>query len=115
MPQILYGSEGALNGITDVVVAAAPGASEQRIINNVSGFNKDTVDQTLTLKKVKAANEYTIAKVTVPTGENFALVGPGAPVQTVVLDATDESLEVVMGAAATTTNPDWHSSGLTNS
>jgi hypothetical protein len=96
------GNEGPLNGATAVTALAAPAAAKQRVIpNNGAGvFNVDTVAHDFTFQKNKAGTLtplYTL--LAVAAGQQAILP------KRVVLDATDESLEVFMEGAHTTTAP----------
>lgn len=49
-------SQGVTSGATPVVVIAAPAASKQRQVKNLTIFNADTVNQTVTVEKLEVAN-----------------------------------------------------------
>ena len=96
------GNEGSLNGTTAVSAVAAPAASKQRIVlaKGIRVYNADTVAHTITWQKNKNSTLYPLQ---IDSG-----VAAGAFVELdkrVVLDATDESLEIVSDAGATTTEP----------
>jgi hypothetical protein len=113
MPQVAVGNEGALNGATPVVVVAAPGASTQRVVRTISVHNRDSAAVTITLNKIKAASTYRINKII-----NLGVDGTWSPVNDAVmatLDATDETIEMVMSGAPATANPDFHITALDNS
>ena len=96
------GNEGSLNGVTAVTAVAAPAAGKQRVVmaNGVAIHNLDTVAHTFTFQKNKNSTLYVLqVDATVAAGAVATLAKP------VVLDATDESLEVVDDAGATTTEP----------
>lgn len=106
------GNEGALNGTTAVTALAAPAADEQRIVpaDGVVVFNADTVAHVFTLQKNKNSTVYILEKT--------ASIAAGATHSfsvRVVLDATDESLELVSDATATTTEPDFNVSAMETS
>src|SRR3990167_8568429 len=95
------GNEGSLNGATAVTVLDAPSAvGYQRVLpnNGLSIYNADTVAHDFTFQKNKASTLYVFWKETaVPAGTHVVLP------KRVVLDADDESLEVFMEGAHTTT------------
>lgn len=97
-------SNGVLNGTTQVDCVAAPAAATQRMVRRVRVFNRDTVAQTITLLLDVSGTDRTLDKQTVQpdTMCEFELDE--------VLDATTKKLQLVMGAAATTTNPDFSAS-----
>ena len=101
MPFMEIGSDGTLNGTTDVALVAAPAASTRRLIKTIIIHNRDTIAQTITLKYVNGANERTIGKYKLNPDESIFYN------DVLVLDSTSKSIEAVMGAAATTTNPDY--------
>lgn len=106
------GSEGTSNGTTDVTVVAAPGASEQRIVRTVAVHNTDTVAATVTIKKAKGGSEYIIAKDTLAVGETLFFGGTG---ESIILDATDETVEIVLAGAVTTNQLDYTAAYATQS
>ena len=102
MAVLPYGNEVALNGATPVTLVAAPtGTNKRGIDKDAAGIhNLDSVSHTFTFQKNKAATITVIWKVT-----GVAAGGAAIMPKKVVLDATDESLEVVMEGAHTTTAP----------
>lgn len=104
------GNEGNLNGTTAVDAVPAPAAADyQRIIGekSVKVYNADTVAHTITLQKNKNSTVYVL--------EDSGSLAAGAAYQfasRVILDATDESLEVVSDATATTTEPTFDAGWL---
>jgi len=94
-------NNGALNGVTAVDIVAAPAASTQRVVRNVSFFNRDTAAVTITLRLDDGGTERVLDKQTVQPDEAWIY----AVVQ--VLDATTKKLEAVMSGAPATTNPDF--------
>lgn len=98
------GNEFTLTGTTPVTVVAAPGASTQRIVTDIEVFNADSVSHTFIFKKVKTATKRTFRKVVVPADNPYTWKGR------MVLDATDESVEVEDDATATTLEPVGHAS-----
>jgi hypothetical protein len=98
------GNEGALAGTSPVTVLAAPAEWKQRVVpaSGLSVCNCDTVAHDLIFQKRKGASVYIFWKeLAIPAGTHVVLP------KKVVLDATDESLEVVSNATATTTEPRW--------
>jgi len=97
-------NKGTSNSTTDVTVVAAPGASTSRLIpkGGITVYNNDTVAATVTLQ----------FHVTTPTDTILeqAIISPGKTYinsMPIVLDATDESLEIYLSAAVTTNQLDW--------
>lgn len=96
------GNEGALNGTTPVEILGAPASGLRRTVpaSGISVYNRDTVAHTFTFTKEKGASSFPFwCEATVAAGVHVVLP------KKIVLDATDESLEVVSDAAATTTEP----------
>ena len=96
------GNEGELNGTTPVTVLDAPDTDKQRVLpnNGLSVYNADTVPHDIIFQKNKAST-ITIfwVELAVPAGTHVVLP------KRVVLDADDESLEVLTDATATTDEP----------
>ena len=57
------------NNTTDVTIAAAPGASTQRVVDFITIYNRDTVNATVTIKLDANGTEYILFRVTLATGE----------------------------------------------
>lgn len=102
MADLPLGSEGVLNGGTPVTALAAPASSKQRQVpaNGASVYNADSVSHTITWQKKKASTTYVIYIATGVVAGALSILG-----KKVVLDATDETLEVVMEGAHTTLAP----------
>jgi len=100
MAAAFVGNEVALTGTTWVTVVAAPGAGKQRELLSCWVDNLDTVDHTFHLRKNKAGVFFNYPDVFVSTLQRGQLSSGG-----IVLDATDESIEVSDDATATTTAP----------
>ena len=96
--------DGALNGTNVVTVVSSPGASTRRIVKLINIHNVDTVSQTINVFYVHGASSRKLRSVTLGAGQTLVIS------DTLVLDDTDKSLTANMGAAATTTNPDFVSS-----
>jgi hypothetical protein len=103
------GGEGNLNGATAVTALAAPAAAKQRVIpaNGAGVFNADTVGHTVTWQKNKNGT-ITVLYVTGVIGAGSHTLLPKA----VTLDATDETLEVKIEGAHTTTAPTFDVAAL---
>jgi hypothetical protein len=101
-------NEGLTNSTTPVTVLAAPAASTQRVVprNGVNVVNRDTVNVTLTLSKNKGGTLYSLAVVTLATLEMYTYPG------VIVLDATNESVELVLGGAVTTSQPSFDAAAM---
>lgn len=110
MADLPVGNEGPINSTTAVTALAAPGASTQRVIprKGVSVNNLDTVVHNIVMQKNKAATITVIQRF----GSVAALGGTAILDKVVVLDATDESFEIVMEEALTTTQPDFDVSAM---
>lgn len=111
MADLFVGEEGNLNGTTPVTIISAPGASEQHVTaaGSVSVYNNDTVDHRVIFQKNKAGTITEIARVLITS------LGAGLMPKKVVLDDTDETLEAVSDATATTTEPKFDSAYLKTS
>jgi hypothetical protein len=94
-------SDGTLNGTTDVTLVSAPAASTRRLVKTIIIHNRDTIAQTITLKYVNGGNERFIGKYTLNPDESIFYD------DVLVLDTTSKSIEAVMAAVATTTDPDY--------
>lgn len=93
------GNETDANGTTHVTAVASPAASTQRLVSSVKLHNVDTAAVDASIIVNKGGTRRTLAR-------NAALaVNATLELRDVVLDATDESIEVVLGGAPTTTNP----------
>lgn len=68
-------NDGALNGTTDVTVAAAPASGYRRVIKSVFIENKDTAAVTITVKYDNNGTQRTIAKVTLQVGDTWTTDG----------------------------------------
>lgn len=96
------GNEGSLTGDAAKTVLAAPAASKQRVVpaNGLSVYNADTVAHDFTFQKNKNST------ITIFWFEDAVAAGTHIVLpKKVVLDAIDESLEVLVDADATTTEP----------
>lgn len=92
--------EAQSNDTTDTTVVAAPAASTQRIISSIKVHNTDTAVATITIKKAKGASEWLLHT------ETALAVSGNFEVRDIVLDATDETVEVVLSGAVTTNQLD---------
>jgi hypothetical protein len=68
-------NDGALNGTADVTVVAAPAAATRRIIKDISICNRDTRNNTITVKYDNNGTERIIASVTLGPNETWTLAG----------------------------------------
>lgn len=94
---ITFGSQEAQsNDTTDTTVVAAPAASTQRLISSIKVHNTDTAVATVTIKKAKAASEWPVHT------ETALAVNGNFEVRDLVLDATDETIEIVLSGAVST-------------
>lgn len=99
------GTQGSLNGVTAVTVAAAPGAGVTRVVRFLSVHNKDTTDVVVTLYKTVSGTDYIIDKQ-----PGLAADQTWRPIRdkdVFVIKGTTESLRVVMSGAPATTQPQY--------
>lgn len=68
-------NDGALNGTADVTVVGAPGASTRRIVRDLSICNRDTRNNTITVKYDNNGTIRVIAQVTLAPNETWTLAG----------------------------------------
>lgn len=68
-------NDGALNGVSDVTLVSAPGASTRRIVKDITICNRDTRNNTITLKYDNNGTERVFAKVTLAPNETWTLNG----------------------------------------
>jgi len=68
------GSRALTNSTTDVSLVAAPAASTQRVIDNITIYNADTATATVTVQIDDNATEYILVKVTLAAGETLQYV-----------------------------------------
>lgn len=68
-------NDGALNGTSDVTLVAAPGASARRVVKDITICNRDTRNNTITVKYDNNGTERVIAKVTLAPNETWTLNG----------------------------------------
>jgi len=97
-------SSGASNGATDVEMVAAPSASVQRMVNYITVYNKDTAAATVTVKLVDGGVDRIIVKQVLAADDTLEMT------DTIVLDATDESIEMVLAGAVAANELDWTAS-----
>lgn len=98
------GDDGVGNGTTPVTLVAAPGSGVRRIVKTITIKSNDTAQKVATIRKVSAGGTREVFEVTLDPGDNAIFN------EAIVLDATTDSVTLVMSAAATTTEPDWSSS-----
>lgn len=102
MADLPVGNEVVLTGATAVTLLAAPGASTQRVVpkSGASVYNRDTDPRDITFQVNKGGTKSILWKAA-------GVVAGGTAVlpKVVVLDATNESLEVLTDGAAATTEP----------
>lgn len=127
MADLPVGNEGELNGTTAVEIVRPPTGGRQMIVPTraASVRNADNVSHVITFQKIKGAippgftgfgkfvlpDSSVVWRIalqveTVPAGVTVRLRGK------VVLDATDETIEAVSDAAATTTEPTFDTAAL---
>lgn len=100
------GSEGTLNGTTEVTLVAAPG-SGKRIVRGIRIVNLDTADVVLTVaRKVSGTNRVIVDAMTLAPGDVLEVLTDS---QVEVLGTT-KSIVAFLAGAITTTNPDYTTS-----
>lgn len=104
------------NNTTDVTIAAAPAASTQRIIDYISIYNNDTVNQTVTIKLDASGTEYILFKVTLAAtekieyheGQGFKVIASTGAVKQSINQGANASTSgltaVVLGSDVTNNN-----------
>lgn len=100
MPLTPGNSNGTLNGTTEVDVVAAPAASTQRMVRNITFFNRDASSVEITLKYDDNGVKRHLDKQSVAAGQAWKY----EVLQ--VLDDTNDKLTAVL-TAAPTTQPDF--------
>lgn len=103
---------GSLNGTTSVDLVAAPASSTRRVIRSVHICNVDTVSHVITVRLTNSGTHYPLYKATLAANETLLI---GGYQETVVLDATTESLTAITDATATTTEPTFQASFIAES
>lgn len=68
-------NDGALNGVSEVTLVPAPGASTRRIVKDITICNRDTRNNTITLKYDNNGTERVFAKITLAPNETWTLNG----------------------------------------
>jgi len=90
------GNEIVTNGTTAVIAVASPGSGVQRLVSSVKVTNTDTTAVDAIIRVLKSATTYQVAR------SATLAVGATLEAKDIVLDATDESVQVILGAAHTT-------------
>jgi hypothetical protein len=93
------GGEFTTNGTTPVTVVPTPSSGHRHLLNNVHIDNTDTITRTASIFKDKGGTPRRIGFATIITGAQYTFT------KVTVLDATNESIYVVMGEADTTAAP----------
>jgi hypothetical protein len=86
---------GVTNSTTDVTVVSSPGASEQKLIRNITVYNADTVSATVILKLDDGGTERILVRATLATLETLNYT------DLLVLDETDQEIQIVLSGAVT--------------
>lgn len=97
-------NDGALNGTTEVTLVAAPAAATRRIVKSVTICNVDTVANEILVYVLNGASLRYLCKATLAVKDSLVF----GEEDFIVLDGTGKSLRAKMGAAVTTTNPDFN-------
>lgn len=93
------GNEVTTTGTTPVTVVPTPAASHRHILNNVHIDNVDTITRTASVFKDKGGTPRRLGFSSIVSGASYTFT------KVTVLDATNESIYVVMGEADTTSAP----------
>jgi hypothetical protein len=101
MPFIDTGNEGLLNGTTPVGLVPSPSSGQRHNHFATSVTNNDSVAAVVTLRKVKAGTPSVLGVETLLPGETWEYS------KAVILDATDESLDIVLAANHTSVAPSF--------
>lgn len=98
-------ADGVLNGTTSVDLVAAPAALAARLVKEITITNLDTVTQTITVRKTNTAGTVhrVIARADLDPGDTLYVGGEDGPISI----RSTHKITGVMGAAITTTAPDW--------
>lgn len=98
-------SRGNFNSTTPVTIVSAPGAATQRIIKEITVYNKDTAVITVTISEQDTATNYEILSHTLAVGDTLVYT------TNKILDSTSKSIVGVLGGAVTLNQPtftaDW--------
>lgn len=92
---------GTSNSTTAVTVIAAPASGKRRLIRSLSIHNNDTVSATVTIQINNSGTKYILHKEALDSGKQLLYD------RVMVLAATTESLEIVLGGAITTNQLDY--------
>jgi hypothetical protein len=96
-------NQGSLNGVTAVEVVAAPAANTTRAVRFLQVLNIDTVVHTIRARKLVAGTPYQFdASSATPVDVKFSPVSWDG---VFLLTATNQSLQMIMDEAKTTTDP----------
>lgn len=93
---------GVTNSTTAVTAIAAPASGKRRLIRSVSIHNNDTVSATVTIRVDNNGTKYILHKEAIDSGKQLLYE------RVIVLAATTESLEIVLGGAITTNQLDYY-------
>lgn len=93
---------GVTNSTTAVVAVAAPASGKRRLIRSISIHNNDTVSATVTIRVDNNGTKYILHKEALDSGKQLLYE------RVIVLAATTESLEIVLGGAITTNQLDYY-------
>ncbi|GAH00253.1 unnamed protein product, partial [marine sediment metagenome] len=103
------------NDDTEVTIVAAPGASTQRLVKEITVYNADTAAATFTILHESSATERRYFEVTIPAGRTWTMTGGFADGQGIAIgeafihitDAADKtSSALTYGNTITVTNDD---------
>lgn len=91
-------SLGASNGTTPANIVAAPGASTQRVIDFVSVYNADTIEQTVTLTQYDGTNSFVLWRGSLLPDERLEFV-PGAGFKVFTASGIEKVLSMLSPAS----------------
>lgn len=101
MPFAEKGADGQTNGTTAVDAIPAPASSTTHVMRNVVVHNRDTIVHTVIVQKVSAGGTRRMVNQSIDPGGMLNVE------VTVNCDATTSKVQVVLGEAIVTTQPDW--------
>lgn len=93
------GGEFTTSGTTPVTVIASPASGHRSVLNNVHIDNVDTITRTASVFKDKGGTARRLGFASIASGSSYTFT------KVTVLDATNESIYVVMGEIDITSAP----------
>ncbi len=99
MPFTEVGNELESDGTTPVEAVPSPASNHRHVLGSIAIHNADTIARNAVINKIKGASTFRLAAVEIDVDAVYTYA------RAVVCDATDESIEVVMGEVDTTNPP----------